>query len=92
MVRFYEYDEKRDLLFVRVFYWNLDRNSPCLEIRTNSKASWIQIKRPYHFSLSMVADEVHKLYGFLDNPHWKSSLKVESGRIDDLNDLTFAFD
>lgn len=87
MVRFYEYDEKADRLFIRVFYWDLDRNSPRLEIRCNSDASWIQVKRPSHFSLSMVAEEIYKLYAFLDNPYWKSSLKVENGRIDDLSDL-----
>lgn len=76
MLRYYDYNEKDDRLVVRCFTF-CPTQSPCLVIRCDSHGKRLHLERKDSFSLSQVADEIYKLMSFLDNPHWKSTLRTD---------------
>ena len=76
MIRYYDYDEKEDRLTVRCFLF-CSTGEPSLIIRCDSRGIRLHIYRRESFSLSQVSDEIFKLYSFLDNPHWKSTLRTD---------------
>lgn len=76
MLRYYDYNEKEDRLTVRCYTF-CPSEKPCLVIRCDSRGKRLFLDRKASFSLSQVADEIYKLMSFLDNPHWKSTLRTD---------------